>query len=73
MKYKKINFFDVESVTTEHPKTITKHERQKLLFSNQTKWKFIPIQKPLIVRYNSKLLKDIFILKIVYNVMKPKS
>ena len=37
MKYKKINFFDIESVTTEHPKTITKHQRQKLLFSNQTK------------------------------------
>ena len=71
----KSSIFDVEVVTKEHPKTSTKlskfiKKKQKLLLSNQRKQNFIKSQKPLILRYNYMLLKYIFYLKNVPNVMK---
>ena len=53
----------MESFTIENPRTANPKKTQKLLLKNQIKLTFIQDQKPLMVRYNQMLLKEIIFQK----------
>lgn len=69
----KLNIFDIESVTTEHPKNITKLSKPKLITKQQNKIKIYAESNAADRTLQLDIIKSHILFKNVHNVIKSKS
>ena len=69
----KLNIFDIESVTTEHPKNITKLSKPKLITKQQNKIKIYAESNATDRTLQLDIIKSHILFKNVHNVIKSKS